>query len=160
MTRYLTSTAIVLTLGTAAFANPVTEANWDAANVKPATASEEMEDHANTAMDRPMLKAPQVERDGYSAVMHDALNTEDLTGARVYSIDDEDIGEVSELLLTSDGQIDRAVIDVGGFLGLGEHPVALTMDELKVVKSNDEGYFRVYVDTTQAALEQQPAYEG
>ena len=121
-----------------------------------ANASEEIDE----ATDRTMAAAPQIEREGYTNIVRDELNTEDLTGARVYSVNDEDIGEVSELLVTDNGQIDRAIIDVGGFLGLGEHSVEMKMDELSIVQSDDGGYFRVYVDVSQEKLEAMPEYQG
>lgn len=113
-----------------------------------------------TAADRPMMTAPAVERDGYSTAMIDDLTAEDLTGARVYGPGDEDVGEISELLMTDDGKLDRAVIDVGGFLGMGERSVAVTFDELQIVRMEDGSNLRVYIDSSQEALEQQPEYEG
>ncbi len=123
------------------------------------TTDSDTEQMAN-ADERPMLMAPEVEREGYSVAEREQLTTETLTGARVYGANDEDVGEVSELLLTDDGQIDRVVIDVGGFLGIGERPVAVTFDELTILRNEGGDSFRVYIDATQEALEQQPEYEG
>lgn len=110
--------------------------------------------------DREVMVAPTMERDGYADTEMSDLNTEDLTGARVYNTEDEDIGEVSELLVTADGQIDRAVIDVGGFLELGEYRVALPVEELQIIRSEDGNDVRIYVDGTKEALQAQPEYEG
>ncbi len=112
---------------------------------------------ATSPMERPMLTAPMIERDGYATVARDDLTAEDLTGARIYGIDDEDVGEISELLVNDDGTLDRAVLDIGGFLGLGEHSIAVSMDELQIVR-NGNNDVRVYIDSTQEALEAQPAY--
>lgn len=112
------------------------------------------------AEDRPMLVAPTVEREGYMAPEPVDLTSENLTGARVYGTNDEDIGEISELLLSEDGQIDRVVIDVGGFLGLGEKPIAVTFEELSILRNEAGDSFRVYIDSTQEALEAQPEYQG
>ncbi|PPB80969.1 PRC-barrel domain protein [Albidovulum inexpectatum] len=98
------------------------------------------------------------EREGYTPVMPDDLTTEDLTGERVYDANDEWIGEVSELLLTDDGKLDRAVIDVGGFLGIGEKPVALSMDQIRIVR-DENSVVRVYVPLTKEELEALPTYE-
>lgn len=113
-----------------------------------------------TAADRPMMTPPAIERDGYMTARIEDLTAEDLTGARVYGPGDEDVGEIDELLLTDDGKMDRAVIDVGGFLGMGERPVAVTFDELQIVRMEDGSDLRVYIDSSQDALEQQPEYEG
>ena len=113
---------------------------------------------AGSDMDRTMLRTPAVAREGYEQVGMDQLTIEDLTGARVYGINDEDIGEIDDLLLSEDGtSIDGAILGIGGFLGLGEHRIALSMDELQILRS--EGDFRVYVDATEEELEAQPEYE-
>jgi hypothetical protein len=118
--------------------------------------------YASTNMDavdgRPLLNAPMIERQGYDAAESEHLTSEMLTGARVYGANDEDIGEVSTLLLTDDGKIERAIIDVGGFLGIGEKSVAVSLEELTILQGDDN--VRVYIDSTQDALEAQPDYEG
>ncbi len=101
-----------------------------------------------------------VEREGYAPIAIDELTAEDLTGARIYGAGDEDVGEISELLMTDDGKIDRAVIDVGGFLGMGERSVAVTFDELQIIRTDDGSDVRIYIDSTEEALKQQPEYEG
>jgi len=111
-------------------------------------------------MERTPMTAPAVEREGYQTVAVEDLTTEDLTGARVYGVQDEDIGEVSELLLTESGDLDRAIIDVGGFLGIGEYPVAVPMDELQIIRDDNGTDVRVYIESSQEALEAQPEYEG
>lgn len=110
--------------------------------------------------ERNMLIAPAVSRDGYVPVERVDLTAEMLTGARVYGANDEDIGELAELLLSAEGQIDRAVIDVGGFLGIGEKPVALTFDELTILRQDGADDVKVFIDATQEALEAQPTYNN
>ena len=103
--------------------------------------------------------APLMERDGYDQVKVDVLTADDLQGVRVYSANDEDIGEIHELLLTEDGKIDQALIDVGGFLGIGEKRVAVSFDELQLLR-NGEADLRVYVGATQEQLEQRAEHDG
>jgi len=109
---------------------------------------------------RPMLTRPVAEREGFTEAPRDELTADDLTGTSVYGSDDEDVGEIHSLIVSEDGQIERAVLDIGGFLGLGEHRIAVTLDELQIVRSDEDGTLRVYIDSTQEALEQQPEYEG
>lgn len=59
------------------------------------------------------------------------LTTEELAGKPVYSTDDERVGEISELIIDTDGEITDVVIEVGGFLGLGEKPVAVKFGDLR-----------------------------
>ncbi len=156
MTRFLTTAATALALGTAAFAGEVKSSAADT------TVDKELPLTTETAgvTDRPILEKPEVEMEGYASVEIDDLTTEDLTGARVYGPNDEDVGEVSELIITESGELDRAVIDVGGFLGIGEHPVAVTMDEIEIIRADNGDDLRVYIDSTQSTLEQQPEYQG
>jgi len=49
----------------------------------------------------------------------------------VYNNNDEKIGDIKELMLDKQGKIDLVVIGVGGFLGMGEHDVAVKFSELK-----------------------------
>lgn len=88
------------------------------------------------------------------------LTTEDLTGARVYDAKDEWIGEVGQLTLTDAGKIDAAIIDVGGFLGMGEKPVRLSIDELTINRMTEDDGFRVSVPMSEAQLEALPTWQN
>lgn len=108
---------------------------------------------------RTLLTAPNISRDGYRDAVAEELTADTLTGARVYGSNDEDVGEIDRLVISEEGKIEHAVIDVGGFLGLGEHPIAVTMDELKILRTESGNDFRVYINATQEQLETQPAYD-
>ncbi|SNY90359.1 PRC-barrel domain-containing protein [Cohaesibacter sp. ES.047] len=108
---------------------------------------------------RSFFVAPEVEFEGYEVASSDQMTADDLTGARLYSANDEDIGEVDQLVLNKNGSIDKAVLDVGGFLGVNEHRIAVNMDELSVLRSSESGMVRVYINATQEELEAQPEYQ-
>ncbi len=116
----------------------------------------------NLVTDRAMLRNPtNIYRAGYIVAEPAELTAERLTGVRVYGANDEDIGEIDELLLSEDGTtVDKVIVDVGGFLGMGEREVAVTMEELHIMRSDDGMDFRAYMDATQEELEAQPEYEG
>ena len=95
----------------------------------------------------------------YTAVELEGLTTEQLTGARVYDADQNDIGEIDTLLTTGDGMITEAVVDVGGFLGMGEKPVALSFDNLEIMQDAEGEDFVVMINATQEELEAMPTYE-
>lgn len=59
--------------------------------------------------------------------------TSKMGGLKVYNDANENIGSVSDLLMDKDGNVKIAVIGVGGFLGLGEHLVAVPYEKLKFV---------------------------
>jgi len=51
----------------------------------------------------------------------------------VYNAQNEKIGDIKELMLDKSGKIDSVAIGVGGFLGMGEHDVAVKFEQLKWV---------------------------
>ncbi|NUH65025.1 PRC-barrel domain-containing protein [Sulfitobacter sp. S0837] len=113
--------------------------------------------------ERELLPRPEVEREGYQAAeagMIEQMSAEDLEGSYVYGANDETVGEIDSLLIGDNGKIDRVVINVGGFLGLGEKPVAVTFDELQVLKNVEGDDVRIYIDSTEERLESQPEYQG
>ena len=56
-----------------------------------------------------------------------------LVGLSVYNDSNESLGSINDLLMDKSGNIKIAVIGVGGFLGLGEHLVAVPFEKLKFV---------------------------
>ena len=57
-----------------------------------------------------------------------------LIGLNVYNDNNEKLGDVNEIILDKSGKVAAVVIGVGGFLGMGEHDVAVSMDKLKFVE--------------------------
>jgi sporulation protein YlmC with PRC-barrel domain len=56
-----------------------------------------------------------------------------LIGVNVYNDSNEKIGDINELIIDKSGKVDDVVLGVGGFLGMGEHYVAVPMEKLKWV---------------------------
>jgi hypothetical protein len=106
------------------------------------------------------LTRPTVKRDGYSEVKAKDVSTDKLKGATVYGANDEEVGEVDRLLMNDDDRLDGVVIDVGGFLGVGERPVAFDADELLILRQDDGDDVLVFVDSTKSALKDKPKYQG
>lgn len=87
-----------------------------------------------------------------------AMTDVDLIGKRVYGSNAEDIGEISAVALDDAGKISGAIVDVGGFLGMGEKKVALTSDMLRLVADANGGDPKFYVNATQEQLEALPVH--
>jgi hypothetical protein len=143
----------------------VEEVDTDAAAADTATGTVVTEPAAtdnaamDNGMDRDLMTRPAVEREGYQDVEMTELTADELEGARLYGTQDEDIGELDELILSDDGQITHVLVDIGGFLGIGERTVRLSFDELQITRGGDANDFRVYVDSNKEALEALPEYE-
>jgi sporulation protein YlmC with PRC-barrel domain len=56
-----------------------------------------------------------------------------VVGLSVYNDNNESLGSINDLLMDKSGNIKGVVIGVGGFLGVGEHLVAVPMDKIKFV---------------------------
>ena len=57
-----------------------------------------------------------------------------LMGLDVYNEANEKLGDINELILDKNGKVSAVVIGVGGFLGMGEHDIAVSMDKLKFIE--------------------------
>src|SRR5450631_1566924 len=56
-----------------------------------------------------------------------------VVGVSVYNDNNESLGSINDLLMDKSGNIKAVVIGVGGFLGVGEHLVAVPFDKIKFV---------------------------
>jgi sporulation protein YlmC with PRC-barrel domain len=54
-----------------------------------------------------------------------------LVGVNVYNDANEKIGDINDVILDKSGKVENVVLGVGGFLGMGEHYVAVAYDKLK-----------------------------
>ena len=81
-----------------------------------------------------------------------------LTGQTVYSPDDEEIGDINDLIINLDGTVEGVVIGVGGFLGMGEKAVAIEMSSLELSPPDDAGDIRLMLSTTREELEAAPEF--
>ncbi|UWQ53420.1 PRC-barrel domain-containing protein [Leisingera caerulea] len=111
-------------------------------------AAESMSDAVNPDADGPAMEA----------LAEGEMTTEALTGAWTYDSNDEHIGEVSQVIVNTSGSVEAVIIDVGGFLGIGEKPVELTMGDLDIGKM--DGDIRVKTHLTREELEALPEYQS
>ena len=56
-----------------------------------------------------------------------------IVGLSVYNDNNESLGSINDLLTDKNGNIKAAVVGVGGFLGVGEHLVAVPFEKIKFV---------------------------
>lgn len=134
----MTTTAIAVLLSSGAMAQ-------DATTTAPAT----------TAM-----PADDILAKGFVATDSDNLASE-IIGKQVYSsaaADAEHIGDINNLVVGDDGSIEAVIIGVGGFLGMGEKNVAVSMAALQWVAAEDNTE-RYVLETTKEALNTAPAFE-
>ncbi|MEM7614595.1 MAG: PRC-barrel domain-containing protein [Pseudomonadota bacterium] len=86
---------------------------------------------------------------------------EELAGANVLGTDGEGIGRVTDIVFTSLGEVEAAVVSTGGFLGFGRHSVAIPVAELSVLERADQpGSLVVQLPMSQDDLKAMPEVGG
>ena len=75
----------------------------------------------------------------------------------VYDPQEQKIGEIMDVLVNQSGQIDAAIVGVGGFLGAGEKDVAVSFNAIKPTKKNDKTYLTL--NATKDALKNAPGFK-
>jgi sporulation protein YlmC with PRC-barrel domain len=86
------------------------------------------------------------------------IRGDDLKGTTVYGANDARVGEIGDVIMSPDNKADSVIVDVGGFLGIGEKEVAVGMDNLKFM-TDKNGNKYLYTTFTKEQLEAQPAYD-
>ncbi|MBU2485818.1 MAG: PRC-barrel domain-containing protein [Alphaproteobacteria bacterium] len=123
-------------------------------------ATQERVENGASAVETAEQKTEQtmgIDRSAMTPVMTDELSADNLMGRTVYSANDENIGEVSDVLLTSDNAVEGFVLDVGGFLGMGEKQVAISPENLEIM-ANADGELTIFTPFTKEQLEAQKEY--
>jgi hypothetical protein len=132
MHRYVQTVAVI---GTVLIAYPVAA---DAFHTNPAWCSgasgtcrlaESADQPAVTAPQGPSAaigeEAPSITRDGTPATVIDDREVEGILGKSVRSSAGEDMGQIIDVIVKRNGQVRAAVIDFGGFLGVGSRKIAV-----------------------------------
>lgn len=107
----------------------------------------------------------------------DLIRSRDITGGNIYTLAGEaaqswdsewtydqmrdnlnDIGEIEDLVLSSDGQLTGIVAEVGGFLDIGDKHVVIEVNDVKLVPIDDQTYAYV-TRMTEEQLEELPAVD-
>ncbi len=86
------------------------------------------------------------------------LRASDMIDTDVVSPQGDSIGEVKEVVIDPNtGRVAYAVVSFGGFLGMGEKDVAISFENLKFAKDNDNDLV-VTTNVTKETLQATPAY--
>jgi sporulation protein YlmC with PRC-barrel domain len=96
-------------------------------------------------------------RDTLTSVDVGTISSDNVIGKTLYSADNQDVGDVAEVIMTDDGKIDAVIADVGGFLGIGAKSVALNFSDLDF-RADDSGNVYIYTPFTEEQLQQAPEY--
>jgi sporulation protein YlmC with PRC-barrel domain len=93
----------------------------------------------------------------FYAVTATDIRASDLIGMDVYNLNNEEVGEVQDLVLDNGKNIKAIVISVGGFLGLGERNVAVQPGSVLIRRQGDAE--RAVINTTKETLKNAPEFK-
>lgn len=97
-------------------------------------------------------------RTGAGGGLEKETRASNLIGTSVVNASGETIGEISDILFSQDGGAKRALIGVGGFLGIGQKNVAVEFSELDISRDENNN-LKVTTSMTAESLENMPSYE-
>jgi hypothetical protein len=92
-----------------------------------------------------------------SASVLDPLTVQSVLGREVRSAADENMGRIVDIIVERSGQVRAAVIDFGGFLGVGSRKIAVDWNILRF--GAGEKSDRAVVDLTRAQVKAAPEYK-
>jgi hypothetical protein len=87
----------------------------------------------------------------------DEMRASKLIGTKVVNAANETIGDVNEIILGKDGKVAAVVVGVGGFLGMGEHEVAMSFNSLQMRRDQNNNMMLV-ANATKEVLKEAPAW--
>ncbi len=93
----------------------------------------------------------------YVEIKDTDLVTSKLVGVDLYNKQNENIGEISDVVIGGGKSVIGIVASVGGFLGIGNSYVV--MDPASIALANDNGTWKAYVDTTKDDLTKAPKFD-
>jgi hypothetical protein len=80
-----------------------------------------------------------------------------IIGQTVYDSADNNLGSVTDIVLAKDGSMDAVIIGVGGFLGIGQKNVAVSIDAINQT-TDDNGNLKLVLDVTKDDLDSAPQF--
>lgn len=170
MKTLLTTTALVLALGlpAASFSQTAVPADTAATATAGTTTPATNGFLAMRAMNQ-MLATDLIGHDVYARrtpMEMSAAGAKPMTGTAMATMTSADldgmdnVGQINDLVLSNDGAVIAVVIGVGGFLGVGERDVAVTMNEVSFAANADKPKdIYIVVNTSGDMLKTSPAFD-
>ena len=94
----------------------------------------------------------------FSTVSKDEMFSSKLKGLNVYNQKDESIGEITDLAIKNH-EIDALILSVGGFLGMGEHYVAVSPSSVKVTYNDSDKKWHASMNANADQLKNAPEFK-
>ncbi len=82
-----------------------------------------------------------------------------LVGLDVYNSSNQNIGQIKDIAMGPQGHAQAFIMSVGGFLGMGEHYVAVNPNDVKVSYNTSDSKWHATTNATTAELKSAPAFQ-
>lgn len=82
------------------------------------------------------------------------VRTDRILGADVRNLQDEDLGDVEDVILDGDGEVRYVVVSSGGFLGIGDENVPVRWTDLRITRDPYDD--TLVLDVDEATFQQAP----
>jgi len=93
-----------------------------------------------------------------SIASNDELSSK-LVGLNVYNDKNQDIGEIKDIALNQNGRAEAYILSVGGFLGIGDHYVAVNPSAVKVTNNDSDKKWHASMNATNDQLKAAPEFK-
>ncbi|MGY3453977.1 PRC-barrel domain-containing protein [Bradyrhizobium sp. USDA 4353] len=95
----------------------------------------------------------------YVTVPSQAELSSNLVGLDVYNSSNKDIGEIKDIALDQNGRTAAYIVSVGGFLGMGEHYVAVKPSAVKITYDGGQKKWHASMNATADQLKSAPEFK-
>lgn len=82
-----------------------------------------------------------------------------LIGLDVYNQDNKDIGTIKDIAINTNGDVNGYILSVGGFLGIGDHYVAVRPSAINLSYNTTDNKWHAKMDTNAGQLKSAPEYK-
>jgi len=93
-----------------------------------------------------------------TVTIFDHREVQGILGKEVRSANDENMGRIVDVIVDRTGQVRAAIIDFGGFLGVGSRKIAVSWDALRFPPNEDKAE-RVMLELTRDQVRAAPEYK-
>jgi hypothetical protein len=94
----------------------------------------------------------------FSTLPNDEILSSKLKGLNVHNQKDESVGAIADFAIKNN-QVDALILSVGGFLGLGEHYVAVSPSSITIRYDSANDNWLASMNTTKEALTAAPEFK-
>ena len=94
----------------------------------------------------------------FSTVAGNEMFSSKLKGLNVYNQKEESVGEITDIAIKNNA-VDALILSVGGFLGMGEHYVAVSPSSVSVKHDAKNDKWMATMNTTKESLKAAPEFK-